>query len=110
MSLSAKLPAFDLFSKTDSSYRIQTRTGATRMCCWNVVLTEAVSIVAMSLMALLFLFELSTYLSVEVTPVLSVDTSREGKIKINMDITFPALPCICMLKQTYVYSPPKTLV
>lgn len=67
------------------------------LCVMSLCTNCIVSIVAITLMAILFMNELSRYLTVEVTPVLSVDTSREGKMKIFMDITFPSLPCICML-------------
>lgn len=37
MSLAARLPSFDVFSKTDSNVRIQTRTGAIRTVCNELV-------------------------------------------------------------------------
>jgi len=81
MQLVGRLPAFDVFSKTDSSVRIQTREGA------------LLSVVALSVMAILFCYEFSSFLSLTVAPTLLVDTEREGRVKINLDVTFPKLPC-----------------
>ncbi|XP_077866155.1 endoplasmic reticulum-Golgi intermediate compartment protein 3-like [Saccoglossus kowalevskii] len=44
-------------------------------------------------MFILFISELNYYLTKEVTPELYVDTTRGEKMRINLDITFPTLPC-----------------
>lgn len=45
---------------------------------------------------ILFASELSLYLSVGTQPELYVDTSRNEKLRINVDITFPRMPCAWM--------------
>ncbi len=55
-----------------------------------------VSVISGLLIVWLFFSELSFYLSTEVNPELFVDTSRGEKLRINMDVTFPNLPCACM--------------
>jgi hypothetical protein len=46
-------------------------------------------------MAILFVTELSIYLSSDIKPELYVDTSLGEQIQINVDVTFHALPCAC---------------
>jgi len=75
------LERFDVFSRTESEYRVQTKTGAT------------ISIISLLVMLVLFLSETYIFMSKEIRPELSVDTSLLDKIEIHMDITFPALPC-----------------
>ena len=60
-----------------------------------LTLDPLVSIIAGIFIIWLFFSELSFYLATEVNPELFVDTSRGQKLRINMDITFPSLPCSC---------------
>lgn len=53
------------------------------------------SIISGLIITWLFFSELSFYLSTDVQPELFVDTSRGEKLRINMDVTFPDLPCGC---------------
>ncbi len=53
------------------------------------------SLVAGAVMLVLFASELSYFLSTEVQPELFVDTSRNEKMRINLDIVFPHMPCAC---------------
>lgn len=46
-------------------------------------------------MFVLFVSEFNYYLTKEVHAELFVDTSRGQKLRINVDITFPHLPCGC---------------
>ena len=41
----------------------------------------------------LFASELNFYLTKDVQPELFVDTSRNEKMRINLDVTFPMMPC-----------------
>eukprot|EP00041_Stephanoeca_diplocostata_P007415 m.105350 g.105350 ORF g.105350 m.105350 type:complete len:395 (-) comp16868_c1_seq1:216-1400(-) len=79
--LARKLSQFDAYPKTMEDFRTKTFSGA------------AVSICAGALMLVLFASELQYFMSTEVTPELFVDTSRNEKLRINLDIVFPKMPC-----------------
>ena len=44
-------------------------------------------------MAILFLFELGTYLAPRRVTTMGVDVTRDELLPINLDMTFPGLPC-----------------
>ncbi|XP_028406041.1 endoplasmic reticulum-Golgi intermediate compartment protein 3-like [Dendronephthya gigantea] len=73
---------FDAYPKTLEDFRVKTLGGG------------AVTVVSGLLMFLLFVSELSYYLSVDVSPELFVDTARDQKTRINMAVYFPKLPCV----------------
>jgi len=75
------LKKLDAYPKTIEDFRVRTYSGA------------AVSIISTVIICFLFYSELSYYLKPEVTHELFVDTSRGEKLKINIDILFPALAC-----------------
>eukprot|EP01098_Paradermamoeba_levis_P013553 TRINITY_DN6209_c0_g2_i1.p1 TRINITY_DN6209_c0_g2~~TRINITY_DN6209_c0_g2_i1.p1 ORF type:complete len:395 (+),score=84.60 TRINITY_DN6209_c0_g2_i1:80-1264(+) len=75
------LKKLDAYPKTIEDFRVRTYSGA------------AVSIISTAIIALLFFSELSFYLTEEVHHELFVDTTRGEKLKINIDIIFPSLPC-----------------
>eukprot|EP00055_Hartaetosiga_balthica_P018797 m.135386 g.135386 ORF g.135386 m.135386 type:complete len:396 (+) comp9962_c0_seq1:82-1269(+) len=77
----AKLRKFDAYPKTAEDFQVKTVSGA------------AISIIAIVVMILLFSSELIYFLSKEVEPELFVDTSRNEKMKINIDVVFHRMPC-----------------
>ncbi|EGD79796.1 intermediate compartment protein 3 [Salpingoeca rosetta] len=77
----SKLRNLDAYPKTLEDFRVKTFSGA------------AISIVAILLIVVLFTSELVYYLSTEVEPELFVDTSRDEKMRINVDVTFHKMAC-----------------
>uniref|UniRef100_A0A8C4QPD8 Endoplasmic reticulum-Golgi intermediate compartment protein n=1 Tax=Eptatretus burgeri TaxID=7764 RepID=A0A8C4QPD8_EPTBU len=78
----ARLRRFDAFSKPLEDFRVKTCGGA---------IVTAVSGV---LMMVLFVSELHYYMSKEIRSELYVDPSRGQKLRIEVDLEFPHLPCM----------------
>ncbi|KAL5015449.1 hypothetical protein ScPMuIL_009719 [Solemya velum] len=76
-----RLRQFDAYPKTLEDFRIKTYGGA------------SITIISGIIMVILFISELNYYLTKEIQPELFVDTSRGQKLRINVDIIFPKLPC-----------------
>ncbi|KAK1303042.1 Protein disulfide isomerase-like 5-4 [Acorus calamus] len=76
-----KLRNLDAYPKINEDFYSRTLSGG--------VITIASSV----LMTLLFFSELRLYLHVVTETELVVDTSRGETLRINFDVTFPALPC-----------------
>ncbi|CAI9763892.1 unnamed protein product [Fraxinus pennsylvanica] len=80
-SLFGKIRNLDAYPKINEDFYSRTLSGG--------VITIASSIV----MLLLFISELRLYLHAVSETKLVVDTSRGERLRINFDVTFPALPC-----------------
>ncbi|XP_071525804.1 endoplasmic reticulum-Golgi intermediate compartment protein 3 [Panulirus ornatus] len=76
-----RLRQFDAYPKTLEDFQIKTFSGA------------AVTIVAIIITALLFLSEFYDYLTPKIAEDLFVDTTRGSKLRINLDVVFPNIPC-----------------
>ncbi|XP_004364824.1 Ergic3 protein [Capsaspora owczarzaki ATCC 30864] len=85
-SVLGRLKQLDAYAKTTEDVRIKTYGGA------------IVSIVCALIMAALFVSELNYFLTTETHHELLVDTTRAGeqKLRININVTFPRLPCAYM--------------
>ena len=71
----------DVFPKTLDDFKERTLMGA------------AISVVSVCFITLLVWVEVSTYLTTLVSHELKVDTTRGGKLLVNFDVSFMALPC-----------------
>lgn len=79
--MSGQLQRFDAYAKTLDDFRIRTTSGG------------LVTIISTVIIVILFILQLQYYLLTDVEQVLFVDTSREEKMNITIDIRFPILPC-----------------
>lgn len=77
-----KLKSLDMYRKLPSELTEPTLSGA------------VVSLVSTAIMIILLISEFSGYLSVEEHSEMFVDTAQgSNKIRVNLDIDFPRLPC-----------------
>ena len=80
-SVSGQLKRFDAYAKTLDDFRVRTTGGG------------LMTIVSSLIIFFLFVIELRYFLATDVVQVLFVDTSRQEKMNITIDIEFPSLPC-----------------
>jgi len=76
-----KIRHLDAYPKTLEEFRVKTFAGAT------------VTILSGLFILVLFLSELRDFLLIETRQELFVDTSRDQKIRINVNVIFPFVPC-----------------
>ncbi|KAK9238941.1 endoplasmic reticulum vesicle transporter-domain-containing protein [Lipomyces kononenkoae] len=76
-----RLTAFDAFTKTVEDARVRTTAGG------------VVTIVAVVIIILLIVSEWSDYRRIVNRPELIVDKTRGERLNINLNITFPTIPC-----------------
>jgi len=81
MEILRKVKDLDAYPKTLEDFRVRTLSGA------------AVSVISGLIILFLLLSEFSLFLKLEVQPHLLVDTTRGEKLRININIVFPSLPC-----------------
>jgi hypothetical protein len=79
--MSSQIQRFDAYAKTLDDFRVRTTSGG------------LVTIISTIIIAILFVLQLQYYLTIDVEQVLFVDTSRQEKMNITIDIQFPILPC-----------------
>ncbi|CAF4123664.1 unnamed protein product, partial [Rotaria sp. Silwood2] len=79
--MSAQIKRFDAYAKTLDDFRVRTTSGG------------LVTILSTFIILILFYLELQYYLTTDIEQVLFVDTSRQEKMNITIDIRFPVLPC-----------------
>ncbi|KAI8800756.1 endoplasmic reticulum vesicle transporter-domain-containing protein [Cladochytrium replicatum] len=77
----ATLKEFDAYAKPLDDFRVKTVSGA------------AVTLASAIIISLLMISEFVDWTSVTVQPSLVVDKARKEKMQINMNITFPRVPC-----------------
>ncbi len=80
-SMSGQLKRFDAYAKTLDDFRIRTTSGG------------FVTIISSLIIFLLFFLELKYFLTTDIVQVLFVDTSRQEKMNITIDIQFSIIPC-----------------
>lgn len=77
----SKLRKFDAFGKVDDAFITPSKAGG------------LISLAAYCIMTILFIGEFRLFLRVRTEHQLTVDTTRGEKLQINVDITFPGMPC-----------------
>ncbi|PIA39797.1 hypothetical protein AQUCO_02600334v1 [Aquilegia coerulea] len=81
MGIKQALKSLDAFPRAEDHLMQKTQTGA------------VVSIIGLSIMAILFLHELTYYITTYTVHQMSVDLKRGETLPIHINMTFPSLPC-----------------
>lgn len=69
---------------------------------YNLTFSFTVTLVTLMIMAMLFMYELHDYLTPKLAEDLFVDTTRGSKLRINIDVVFPSIPCNSMYAMSSV--------
>lgn len=80
----------NVVKQLDFYYKADTDAGLLKRSKWGGMVTIFCGII----LAYLVISELVTYLSADTVDVLTVDTRRGEKLRINLDIYFPAITCM----------------
>ncbi|KAI8897906.1 endoplasmic reticulum vesicle transporter-domain-containing protein [Globomyces pollinis-pini] len=80
----SQLKSYDAYAKPLEDFRIKTVTGA------------SVTLVSAFIICILVLSEFSDWYRIEMIPSLTVDGSRKELMQINMNMTFPKIPCFLL--------------
>ena len=76
-----KLKVFDAYPKPVEEFRVRTVSGAIITVMCGIVMTW------------MFISEFQYYLATDIRPEINVDTTRQEKLKIEFNITFPKIGC-----------------
>ena len=90
------LKNFDIYTKVDENYRVQTSWGAIRMrmiIFYSFFTNIVVSIAGWVVIAILVMSELGRYATVQEKEHMIVDTTLGQPLVININVTFHALTC-----------------
>ena len=80
-SVFTRLKHFDAYPKPLEDFRVKTLSGAI------ITIFATISII------ILFIYEWRSYKAIEVDQELFVDLTRNQKLTINLNVTFPFIPC-----------------
>ncbi|KAI8612837.1 endoplasmic reticulum vesicle transporter-domain-containing protein [Chytriomyces sp. MP71] len=83
-SLFQALKDFDAYAKPLDDFKVKTNTGA------------FVTLASYFVIFLLLLSEFTDWRTMQVNPSLDVDIARKEKMEINMNVTFPKIPCFLL--------------
>ncbi|KAJ3354099.1 Endoplasmic reticulum-Golgi intermediate compartment protein 3 [Kappamyces sp. JEL0680] len=75
---------YDAYAKPLEDFRVKTVSGA------------SVTLISMFLIFILVMGEFADWLKVDMVPSLAVDKSRKEKMQININMTFPKIPCFLL--------------
>ncbi|ORY24393.1 ER to Golgi transport-related protein [Naematelia encephala] len=92
------ITGLDAFGKTMEDVKIKTRTGALcksrPSCRWTLIAQlGTVTFISLSIILTSVMLEFIDYRRIHIEPSIVVDRSRGEKLVIEMDVTFPRVPC-----------------
>jgi hypothetical protein len=90
----SSLKEYDAYAKPLEDFRVKTATGASGKV---VSLNHLVTIISAIIIFILLSSEFADWLRVDMVPSLAVDKGRKEKMQININMTFPKIPCFCKI-------------